>query len=352
MHLDLFFELPVPPFGERDEARIHLDTLEEIALADQLGFGTAWLVEHHFMKGYSHSSAPDLFLAACAPRTQRIRLGLGIVPLPYHHPVHVAERVATLDILSRGRVEFGFGRGFSPKEYQAFAIPMGESRTRTQEALEVIRAAFGEGPLDFQGKHFHLEGLEVLPKPVQRPHPPLWMAAVSPESFIQAARCQVGVLAGPFKPWPMVKEDIRRYRGAWSGKAPPRVGMALGIFCLEDGKRARALSREGFVWFYRKLLDQTRPLLRRLYASYGYYRKFSLLGKLMEMTLSLTVLERLGMVVVGTPERCLERLEALREEGVDHVLCAIGAGTLPSPWIRESMAHLAGLIPQVSGDGP
>ncbi|NIR58415.1 MAG: LLM class flavin-dependent oxidoreductase [Gammaproteobacteria bacterium] len=350
MRFDLFYELSVPDFARRTEVQVFHDTLAEIALGERLGFRTAWLVEHHFMREYSHSSAPDLLLAAAAQRTESLRLGHGIVPLPYHHPVHVAERLATLDVLSRGRVEFGFGRGFSPAEHAAFGVDMSESRTLTEEALALIREAMRGRPVHHRGPRFHLDGVEVVPRVVQAPHPPMWTAAVSPESFELAARLGVGALVGPFKPWLMVREDIRRYRAHWrehrgaAGAAAgenPRVGMTVGIICLEDAARARRLARESIPWFYTRLLDQTRPVLARLYEGYEYYRRLGRFRALWEAAVTLPVLEKLGMVVVGDPPHCTERLERMAEAGVDHLLCAVGAGVLPTAVIRESMEVIA-----------
>jgi alkanesulfonate monooxygenase SsuD/methylene tetrahydromethanopterin reductase-like flavin-dependent oxidoreductase (luciferase family) len=350
MRFDLFHELAVPPFDGRSEARVYRDTLDELAVADGLGFGTAWLVEHHFMRGYSHSSAPDLVLAAAAARTTRLRLGHAILPLPYHHPVQVAERLATLDILSDGRVDFGFGRGFSPAEYAAFGVAMDESRARVEESLSILRAFFAGERVSFHGRHYRIDDLDILPKVVQRPHPPLWMAAVSPESYALAARLGVGVLVGPFKPWFMVKPDIERYRDAWRrqhGDAHgdpalnPRVGMTIGLFCLEDGERAREIARTNITWFYRELLKTTAPVLERLHAGYEYYRKLGSLKFLLDKAVHLAVLETAGMVVAGDPEHCRRRLAAYRDAGVDHLLCAIAAGGSPSAVVIESMQTLA-----------
>ncbi|MGA7799789.1 MAG: LLM class flavin-dependent oxidoreductase [Gammaproteobacteria bacterium] len=350
MHFDLFYELSVPGFAGRTERQVYRDTLAELELAEHCGFRTAWLVEHHFMREYSHSSAPDLFLAAASQRTRRLRLGHGIVPLPYEHPVRVAERLATLDVLSEGRLEFGFGRGFSPLEYATFGVSMADSRSLTEEALAIIRQSFDGRPITHHGTHFHIDNVEIIPKVVQRPHPPLWTAAVSPESFELAARLGLGALAGPFKPWFMVKEDIRRYRQHWrdrhGGQPPvdgqnPCVGMTVGVFCLEDGQRARDLARDGFVWFYRQLFAQTLPVLERLYDGYEYYRRLGKLRGLVGKAINLKVLESLGMVIVGDPEHCVRRLQGLHKAGVDHVLCAIGAGVLPTAHVRASMEVLA-----------
>jgi alkanesulfonate monooxygenase SsuD/methylene tetrahydromethanopterin reductase-like flavin-dependent oxidoreductase (luciferase family) len=350
MQFDLFYELAVPGFAARSEPQVFHDTLAEIEAAEQHGFGAVWLVEHHFMREYSHASAPDLLLAAAAQRTQRLRLGHGIVPLPYHHPVHVAERLATLDILSSGRVEFGFGRGFSPREYRAFGAGMDESRERVAESLAILRRFFTGEPVSFAGRHYRVEDLDILPKVVQKPHPPLWMAAVSPESFDLAAAEGVGVLVGPFKPWFMVHADIERYRAAWRahhGGASareaglnPRVGMTVGIVCLEDGKKAREAAKTGLTWFYRELLKQTAPVLERLHAGYEYYRRAGALRFLLEKTLSLAVLEAAGMAVAGDPEHCIRKLEPYRAAGVDHLLCAVGAGACPPALVAESLHTL------------
>src|SRR5574340_20179 len=138
LNVDLFYELAIAPQSGRSEARAYAETLGEIELADRLGFHGVWLTEHHFMPGYSHSSKPELVLAALARRTSRLRLGLGVIPLPYHHPVHVAESIATLDLLSEGRLEVGIGRGFSPREYAAFGVAMSESRALVDEALAIL----------------------------------------------------------------------------------------------------------------------------------------------------------------------------------------------------------------------
>jgi len=359
MKCDLFYELSVPPFGKRTEADVYRETLDELALADSLGFTTAWLVEHHFMPEYSHSSAPEMFLAAASQRTRRLRLGHGIVPLPYHHPLRVAERLATLDILSGGRAEFGFGRGFSPEEYATFGVDMADSRSLTAEALAVVRSSFLPGPLNHAGEHFHYQNLSVVPRVVQDPHPPLWSAAVSPDSFELAATLGVGALVGPFKPWFMVREDIRHYRRAWQahhGDAPPapgqnkRVAMTVGILCLPDGARARKLAKEPFEWFYRRLLGQTRPVLEKLYDTYEYYRRMGRFRGLMDHAVNLKLLDTLGMAVVGDPAHCLKRLQALKDEGVDHVLCAFGAGAMDSATVRESMELFAReVMPRLAG---
>ncbi|MGE5168727.1 MAG: LLM class flavin-dependent oxidoreductase, partial [Rudaea sp.] len=334
-------ELAVPPHAGRSEREVYAETLDELALADRLGFHGAWLVEHHFMPGYSHSSKPELVLAALAARTTRLRLGLGVIPLPYHHPVHVAERIATLDLLCGGRLEVGIGRGFSPDEYAAFGVKMADSRALVDESLAILQAAADDTPIRFAGRHFALDGVAIVPHPVQRPYPPLWTAAVSPETFDWAAARGLGVLAGPFKPWFMVAADIRRYRRAWTHAAAPRIGMTIGIVCLRDGERARRLAAPAFRWFYDELLRVTAPVLENLLPSYEQFHEIGRFRRLLRLGARPRVLELAGMTVVGTPAECLARIARYRDAGVTHLLCSIGAGALPSDVVCESMETIA-----------
>lgn len=341
MQFDLFYEIANPPFLERSEQQAYADTLAEIELADSLGFGCAWLVEHHFMRNYSHSSKPDLVLAALSQRTRNIRLGLGVVPLPYHHPVHVAERVATLDILTKGRLEVGLGRGFSPAEYRAFGIGMAHSRSLAAETLEILRLSFNKRPVSFHGKHFHLDGVDILPHAVQSPHPPLWQAAVSPDSFVEAAKQELGMLAGPFKPWLMIREDIQNFLGAWDGSTPPRIGMTVGMVCLPDRSRAKHVAKQALTWFYHELYKTTLPVLENLYPSYEHFHELGRFRELITLGINLMLLETFGMVVVGDPDDCIKALRKYEAAGVTHMLCAIGAGAVKTEIAQESMRCIA-----------
>ncbi len=345
MQLDLFYELSVPAHSGRDEQQVYADTLEELVLADRLGFGAAWLVEHHLMPEYSHSSAPDLFLAAAAQRTRHLRLGLAVVPLPYHHPVQVAERAATLDLLSGGRLELGLGRGFDPAEQRLFGVAPAAARSMMLESIDILRRLFAGDAVSFRGEHYTLEGVRLLPRPVQRPHPPLWLAAVSPESYDQAAALGLGVLAGPFKPWVMIRRDLHRYRRACTAPTPVpanrQLAMTAGILCLEDGTAARRLAADCFPWFYHRLLETTAPVLERLVDGYRYYRRLGRFRHLLRRAATLPVLERLGLVIAGDPAHCTRALARLRAAGVDRVLCAVGAGAVDTAVVRESLEVLA-----------
>lgn len=341
MRFDLFHELALPAGSPRTESAVYADTLAEIELADQLGYGCAWLVEHHFMRGYSHASKPEILLGAAAARTTRIRLGHAIIPLPLHHPVHVAERVATLDVLSGGRLEVGIGRGFSPLEYAVFGRDMVDSRALVDESLAILRASFTGGSLTHRGRHYTIENLDIVPRVVQRPHPPLWTAAVSPETFGWAATQRLGVLSGPFKPWFMVEQDIRRFRAAWSDAAAPRVAMTLGVLCLHDAARAQRLAHDAFTWFYGALFKATQPVLEKLYPGYEHMHEIGRFRSLMKLGVNLGLTDFAGLTVVGTPQQCIARLRKYQEAGVTHILCAFGAGALDTATTCESMRLFA-----------
>lgn len=339
MHFDLFFELSMPPSLARSEAQAVAEWLGEMERADDLGYRCAWLAEHHFARGYSHSSAPEILLAAAAARTRMLRLGFGVIPMPYHHPLRVAERVAMLDVVSNGRAEVGIGRGFSPQEYRAFGVDMSQSRALTAAGLDLLRQSFTREPATLRDGS-RLLSADLLPKPVQEA-PPLWAAAVSPRSFEWAARQGLGLLAGPFKPWFMTRADIHVYRESWRASGAPRIGMTVGIFCLRDGKRASALAAPAFEWFYRELYKTTLPVLERLYPGYEHFRELGHFRHLLKLGINLGLLKTFGMAVVGSPAECVEQLQKYREAGVTHVLCAVGAGGLPTDQVRESMQVIA-----------
>ena len=204
MKFGIFYEHQLPrPWNEGDEQRLFQEALDQVELADRLGIDYAWEVEHHFLEEYSHSSAPEVFLAACSQRTKRIRLGHGIVLMPpgYNHPARVAERIATLDLVSNGRVEFGTGE---------IALAHGARRLRRQlrrtrsarmwrEAVEQCANMLAMNPYPgFKGKYFEMPCRNVVPKPVQKPHPPMWVACSNRETIQLAAQLGIGALTFAF----------------------------------------------------------------------------------------------------------------------------------------------------------
>lgn len=208
MKFGLFYELQLPKpyeaegWNPDDEKRIYKEMVEQVELADRLGFDYVFEVEHHFLEEYSHSSSPEMMLAHLSGRTKNIRLGHGIVitPPPYNHPARVAERISALDILSDGRVEFGSGESASLMELGGFGVDRGMKKAMWEEATrEACNMMTSEPYPGFEGEFFNMPERNVIPKPVQKPHPPLWVAASRRETTMVAARLGMGSLGFGFE---------------------------------------------------------------------------------------------------------------------------------------------------------
>jgi alkanesulfonate monooxygenase SsuD/methylene tetrahydromethanopterin reductase-like flavin-dependent oxidoreductase (luciferase family) len=202
MRFGIFYEHQLPrPWGPDAEHRLLSDALEQVELADRSGIDYVWEVEHHFLEEYSHSSAPEVFLAAASQRTRQIRLGHGIVQAPsaVNHPARIAERIATLDLVSGGRVEFGTGEASSAAELGGFGVPREAKRAMWEETLDAVTRMFTEDPFaGYDGDFLRMPPRNVVPKPLQKPHPPLWVACSRRETIHLAARSGVGALSFSF----------------------------------------------------------------------------------------------------------------------------------------------------------
>ena len=212
------------------------DTLEQAVHAEALGFESVWPVEQHFNQLQSALPCPTLLLAAIAARTTTLRLGTAIVQLPLAHPLRTAEEIATLDVLSGGRVEFGVGRGSQPRHFAGFGVPLSDSRDRMIEALDYLRVAFTHDRFSFDGRFFHADDICLVPKPVQRPHPPIRIAANSPDSFELAGRLGYPILvATHINPLPKLRELL----GASGGTLRARRAPAAAVVDADAGRRAQ-----------------------------------------------------------------------------------------------------------------
>src|SRR5215813_656534 len=194
MRFGIFYELQLPrPWQQDSELKLYQNALAQVELADRTGYDYAWMVEHHFLEEYSHCPSPESFLAAASQRTKNIRLGHGIFQLTTNHPIRVAERVAVLDLLSNGRVEFGMGESASITELEPFERTMENKRAVFDEAVQAIFPMFANGASEHRGKYFQYPLRHVLPKPVQKPHPPIWMACSQLDTIERHGRPRVPV---------------------------------------------------------------------------------------------------------------------------------------------------------------
>ena len=195
MKFGIFYELQLPrPWGPDSERQLFNNALDQMELADGLGFDYAWEVEHHFLEEYSHCPSPEVFLGAASQRTKNIRLGHGIIQLTTNHPARVAEKVSSLDLLSNGRVEFGMGEGGSVTELGPFDRPLETKREVWEDAVRAVIPMFNDGGWEYHGEYFDFPLRNVLPKPIQKPHPPLWVACSQLKTIEYAGRRGMGAL--------------------------------------------------------------------------------------------------------------------------------------------------------------
>src|SRR6202050_3567427 len=197
-----FYELQHPrPWAEGSEHALLKNSLEQVELSDRMGYDYVWATEHHFLEEYAHASAPEIFLAACSQRTKNIRLAHGIIQTPpqINHPARIAERIAALDLISNGRCEFGMGSGATTTELGGFLVPQGEKKAMQLEGMRVAVRMLVEDPFTgFEGKYVKVPPRNLVPKPLQNPHPPLWLACSRRESILDAARLGLGALTFVF----------------------------------------------------------------------------------------------------------------------------------------------------------
>ena len=248
MKFGIFYELQLPrPWAPDDELNLHQNALDQVELADKLGYDIAWEVEHHFLEEYSHSPAPEVFLGAASQRTKNIRLGHGIIQLTTNHPARVAERVATLDLLSRGRVEFGMGESASITELEPFGIDMEQKREIWEDAVRCVLPMFKDEPWEYSGPHFQFPWRNVVPKPLQKPHPPLWVACSQLPTIEMAGRRGMGALGFQFVSADAAHAWVHAYYNAITKnldklteyETNPNIALVSYFMCAETDEEAR-----------------------------------------------------------------------------------------------------------------
>jgi alkanesulfonate monooxygenase SsuD/methylene tetrahydromethanopterin reductase-like flavin-dependent oxidoreductase (luciferase family) len=282
---------------------IYQRAIERFEIMDRGGYDAVWLAEHHFS---SFSVCPSVHMMAtmAAARTQRLRIGAAVSLAPFYHPLRLAEEVALLDVLSGGRVNWGAGRGFARLEFEAFGIPVEESAERFRETVEVVLAAWRSEKISHQGHFFRFEDIEVLPRPLQQPHPPVWMAATSEGAIDWAAGRGFSILMDPHCTHADLAAKRVRYgeRMAAAGHAAEGrdIPMARLIAVAETEARAEAVARRGAQWTVGSYIRGGAPA-------------------------GVDPVERYVNEVIlhGTPERLVDQIQALQETAqLNYLLCA------------------------------
>ncbi len=337
MRFGFFDQLPCAS-GDSEHRR-YRDFMAQIDLGDALGFDTVWLGELHFTRGFSILADPLMVLAAAAQRTSRIRLGTAVTLLPLHNPVKIAEQAAIADILSGGRLEFGVGRGTAPIHYAGYDIPQEESRERFEEALDFILGAWTHDALTFQGKYFRARDLTVVPRPVQSPHPPVRIAANSPDTFPLAARRRLAIFATPLiNPPDKLREGLAVYRGSLPAGTHGDTALAFPVHVTTSRAQARQDCEASLRRFFREAGERLRPLGDVDIKSYEAFRQ--VLARIDRVTYEDIDRE---MGVFGDPDYCVERVRALRRDyGMDEFIGYFNqGGIMDHAAVRRSMTLFA-----------
>jgi len=342
MKFGIFYEHQLPrPWTEMSEYQLMQDSLTQIELADQLGYDFAWEVEHHFLEEYSHSSAPEVFLAAASQRTKHIRLGHGIIQLTTNQPHRVAERVATLDLISKGRVEMGMGEGAGPAELHPFSVRVRDKRDRWEEAVQAIVPMFSETSWEWHGEYYDFPARNVVPKPYQKPHPPLWVACSNIQTIANAGQWGLGALGFSFVSPDAAKAWVNKYynqllhnpKRLTNYQINPQVAIVNGFMCAETDEEAveKAAGWTFFIfalsYYGRRGVDA--PGQGNLWKEYQTWRK------------SDKAKDALRNGLIGSPATIRKRLAQFKDAHVDQVILLNQAGKTSHQDICDSLRLFA-----------
>ena len=344
MKFSIFYEMQISGPTRESEAKLFRDCLEQAQFADELGYHCVWEVEHHGLYEYSHSSAPEIFLSFVAARTKRIRVGHGVTLLPYryNHPLRIAERLATLDILSGGRVNWGSGKSSSLVEQAAFENRIDELHEQWLEAVKIIPQMWEKDVFSFKGRFFDIPPIQVLPKPVQRPHPPMFAACTKPESAASVGRLGMGALNFAFGSDDYLAEKVAEYRKASASATPVGKTITNHFACtpatmvLDDDRKACAFGMRGARFFLESLqkyyLGGSRPT-----GPLDVARDFLREDELDEaMAIRNTPGSQIASIT-GDPACARESVQRFVDMGVDELILVMQMGTVPHELVMESL---------------
>jgi len=344
MKFGIFYEHQLPrPWTEHSEFDLLNEALDQVQLADELGYDFAWEVEHHFLEEYSHSSAPEVFLAAASQRTKNIRLAHGIIQLTTNHPARVAERVSTLDLLSNGRVEMGIGEGSSITELHPFDRRFRDKRDVWEDGVRCLMPMFTEVDWSYQGEYFQFPSRNVLPKPRQTPHPPLWVACSQLETIEMAGRRGMGALGFQFVSAEAAQAWVNAYYNSLTKRLDklcdyatnPNIAVVSGFMCAPTDEEAIAKS-SGWTFFQFALGFYSRhgAVAPGSVNLWDEYQDWCRTPKGQAALIK-------GGGLIGSPETIRRRLLRFEESNVDQVILLNQAGKNTHADICDSLELFA-----------
>ena len=321
--------------SRRPSQEIYERAIEQAQAAEALGFRNCWVAEHHFST-YGYVSRPLQLATFIAGKTTHLRVGTAVLVIPLHHPLVVAEEIATLDIVSGGRLDVGMGRGYQPYEFERFGLELDLARERWDESVDIIVKSFAGKPFSFEGKFFRIPETSLFPQVVQKPHPPIWITAQSPYALEAAVRRGFNVLTGGFGvPFERLAEFGALFNKVLSAVKPeqaPRVGVQRAVYVAESDADARDAA-EHARWNMRVTLS-----LRNHYEKVENGNAIAVPGKT-EPDME-DLLER--FLVIGPPDTCIRQIGKMREAvGITHFNCSFWFGDMDQKRVLRSMERFS-----------
>jgi alkanesulfonate monooxygenase SsuD/methylene tetrahydromethanopterin reductase-like flavin-dependent oxidoreductase (luciferase family) len=341
MKFGLMTQIQMPrPWTDTTEREAYWHTLDQVVFAEDAGFGYFWITEQHFFIEIGHSSCPDMVLAALSQRTKTIRLGFGVILMPCHNPFMVAERVATLDVLSRGRAEFGAGRGTTPYVVEGLGFDPSIGREVGRESMDAVLSMFEHELFPgYKGQHFDLPVRHVVPRPIQRPHPPIWVAASNLETYEHAGRQGFGVIGvtrnTPAETKPFVDGYRAAIRNADASTLVARVkNDQNGVFaisaCHEDDRTGREIACAATRWYFG---DNDAELNRLRFSTAGGVGKVN--DKIASRSNDKLIED--AMAIGGNPDTVCRQVEKWANIGVDQMIFFLQAGRTTHDQVMRSI---------------
>jgi alkanesulfonate monooxygenase SsuD/methylene tetrahydromethanopterin reductase-like flavin-dependent oxidoreductase (luciferase family) len=333
MRFGTFHLYSKPPW--MTDADVLNQELEQACWLEDLGFESAWLAEHN-ARVYGIVGSLQVTAAALAARTKRIRIGAAVTRLPLHHPLHTAEDLAVVDVLSNGRFDWGIGKGYDPLEFETYGVPFEERDARWEEALNIVLTAWRDGKIAYQGKFWTIPETELLPKPLQRPHPPVFiMVTQSDDSVVFAARHLYPVMFGQGPDWDEAKRKVALYRStareAGHSEADieavsRRFGQLKQVHVAASQQKARDEYEKGMMWYFQTSANRGMFGFNREPQPYDYYLNHR-------------------STILGTPEEVAGQIAEYREyTGIDNIICWFNCGGQPHEQVRRSMELFSGKV--------
>jgi alkanesulfonate monooxygenase SsuD/methylene tetrahydromethanopterin reductase-like flavin-dependent oxidoreductase (luciferase family) len=348
MKFALIYQVQLPkPWTETSEYALFQQILEQVSFAETVGFESVWFMEHHFAPEQSHSSAPDLILAALSQRTSRMRLGLAVVLVPIHHPLHTASRIATLDLLSGGRVELGVGRSGHPFQLTPYGVPLEDSRALWEETLTILPKAWTEEVFSYDGKYFHIPPRPVVPKPFQKPHPPLWGACNQEDTAYLTGKMGFGCLVITHRGVERAQKLIDIYHEAIREAEPQgkfihqRVAANTLAYCGADREQARTRGAELLDWYrnmqrVREERNWQEVAAEDIPDDYRFHRQRGADTRGSEVVTGRELVDA-RRFCMGDPEDCIEFIEQFAAIGVEELMFNFQLGPVQHQEVMNSI---------------